>query len=94
MRASVWRRWRWLWITCGWLWISCACSDDGPPSSPPAPASSTVEVAPSDERTAPAPGVDDEVVEPAGDVAEPSERERLEVACFHGSTEACDRLGH
>jgi len=31
---------------------------------------------------------------PAGDPDGPDERGRLEAACFHGSTEACDRLGH
>lgn len=96
MRWTLWRTWGALWITCGWLWITCACGDDDARATPSGEVPDRVEAAQTDDHEA-APddlGAEAEALDPAQEIAEPTEREQLEAACFHGSTEACDRLGH
>ena len=94
MLGTLWRSWGRLWITCGSLWMTTACGDDDAASRALPEALSGDEAAPSSDEASPEEALDEEIVDPPADLAEPNDREQLEAACFHGSTEACDRLGH
>jgi hypothetical protein len=94
MARTLWRTGGWLWITCGWLWITCACGDDDARATTPPEPPERAGAAQTDDEAALDPEAEGEALGPTGDVAEPTEREQLEAECFHGSTEACDRLGH